>query len=56
MELELIINNQDIPKLAFGLAPLAIMGISAGINLLVVLLAGVKLKSKLKPLLLKKTD
>ena len=54
MELELIINNQDIPKLAFGLAPLAIMGISAGINLLGGLISGGKAKKQAKAASLEK--
>ena len=46
MELELIINNPNIPELLEGLAPLAIAGISAGINLIGGLIGGGKAKKQ----------
>jgi len=54
MELELIINNPSIPKLIEGLAPLAIAGISAGINLIGGLIGGGKAKKQAKAATLEK--
>jgi len=48
MELELIINNPDIPKQILGIAPLAVAAIGAGINLIGGLIGGGKAKKQAK--------
>lgn len=54
MELELIINNPNIPKFIEGLAPLAIAGISAGISLIGGLIGGGKAKKQARAASLEK--